>query len=184
MRQVVRDKSEAEFVAAGAMEGPDDEAIEVFRGTGGRDFARAGGGRATADLYRKTDSARRGSLLGRRSSGLDVSEAKRLKSLEDENAKLKRLLANAMLDNLALKYLLKKNPEARREARVCRAARSRPTRCASGGRVKLSKRIARRSGTGPGDPQTPIYFIRLRALAAQQRWFGYRRLHVACAPTR
>ncbi len=40
--------------------------------------------------------------------GMDVSEAKRLKSLEDENAKLKRLLANAMLDNAALKDLLGK----------------------------------------------------------------------------
>jgi putative transposase len=35
--------------------------------------------------------------------GLDVSEAKRLKALEDENAKLKKLLADAMLDNLMLK---------------------------------------------------------------------------------
>lgn len=35
--------------------------------------------------------------------GTDVSEAKRLKSLEDENTKLKRLLADAMLDNTALK---------------------------------------------------------------------------------
>jgi putative transposase len=40
--------------------------------------------------------------------GMDVSEAKRLKSLEDENAKLKRLLADAMLDNVALKDLLGK----------------------------------------------------------------------------
>ena len=40
--------------------------------------------------------------------GLDVSEAKRLKSLEEENAKLKRLLADAMLDNAALKDLLAK----------------------------------------------------------------------------
>jgi putative transposase len=39
---------------------------------------------------------------------MDVSEAKRLKSLEDENAKLKRLLADAMLDNVALKDLLQK----------------------------------------------------------------------------
>ena len=31
--------------------------------------------------------------------GLDVSDAKRLRALEDENAKLKRLLAEAMLDN-------------------------------------------------------------------------------------
>jgi putative transposase len=40
--------------------------------------------------------------------GLEVSEARRLKTLEDENAKLKRLLADAMLDNVALKDLLGK----------------------------------------------------------------------------
>ena len=34
--------------------------------------------------------------------GMDVSEAKRLKGLEDENARLKRLLADAMLDNAAI----------------------------------------------------------------------------------
>ncbi len=41
--------------------------------------------------------------------GLEVSEAKRLKALEDENSKLKRLLADAMLDNVALKDVLSKN---------------------------------------------------------------------------
>lgn len=40
--------------------------------------------------------------------GLEVSEAKRLKALEEENAKLKRLLADSMLDNAALKDLLSK----------------------------------------------------------------------------
>ena len=40
--------------------------------------------------------------------GLEVSEAKRLKGLESENAKLKKLLADAMLDNAALKDLLAK----------------------------------------------------------------------------
>lgn len=40
--------------------------------------------------------------------GMDVSEAKKLRALEDENAKLKRLLADAMLDNSALKDLLGK----------------------------------------------------------------------------
>ena len=40
--------------------------------------------------------------------GLEVSEAKRLKELETENAKLKKLLAEAMLDNAALKDLLGK----------------------------------------------------------------------------
>ena len=38
--------------------------------------------------------------------GMDVSDAKRLRVLEDENAKLKRLLADSMLDNTALKDLL------------------------------------------------------------------------------
>ena len=40
--------------------------------------------------------------------GMDVSEAKKLRGLEEENAKLKRLLADAMLDNVALKDLLGK----------------------------------------------------------------------------
>ena len=40
--------------------------------------------------------------------GLDVSEARRLKALEIENSRLKRMLAEAMLDNAALKDLLGK----------------------------------------------------------------------------
>ena len=40
--------------------------------------------------------------------GLDVSEARRLKQLEGENARLKKLLADSMLDNAALKDLLSK----------------------------------------------------------------------------
>lgn len=35
--------------------------------------------------------------------GMEVSEARRLKALEDENARLKKLLAEAMLDNAMLK---------------------------------------------------------------------------------
>jgi putative transposase len=41
--------------------------------------------------------------------GLEVSEARRLRALEDENRRLKRLLAESMLDNAALKDLLGKN---------------------------------------------------------------------------
>ena len=37
--------------------------------------------------------------------GLEVSDAKRLKALEDENSKLKKLLAEAMLDNAMLKEI-------------------------------------------------------------------------------
>ena len=41
--------------------------------------------------------------------GMDVSEAKRLKSLEEENGKLKRLLADAMLDVSTLREMLGEN---------------------------------------------------------------------------
>ena len=41
--------------------------------------------------------------------GMDISEAKRLKALEDENRRLKRLVADLSLDNQVLKDLLEKN---------------------------------------------------------------------------
>lgn len=41
--------------------------------------------------------------------GLEVSQARRLKTLEEENARLKRLVADQALDNQALKELLRKN---------------------------------------------------------------------------
>ena len=41
--------------------------------------------------------------------GMNISDTHRLKSLEGENAKLKRLLAETMLDNVVLKDLLGKN---------------------------------------------------------------------------
>ena len=43
-----------------------------------------------------------------RFGGMDVSETKRLKALEEENAKLKKLLAEQMLDAAALRELLSK----------------------------------------------------------------------------
>jgi len=42
--------------------------------------------------------------------GLEVNEARRLKRLEEENAKLKRIVADLTLDNVVLKDLLSKNP--------------------------------------------------------------------------
>jgi hypothetical protein len=45
-----------------------------------------------------------------------ISEAKRLRQLECENAKLKKLLAEAMLDNAMLKEITVKNGSARRQA--------------------------------------------------------------------
>jgi len=41
--------------------------------------------------------------------GLEVNDAKRLRQLEEENLKLKRLVADLSLDNIALKDLLAKN---------------------------------------------------------------------------
>jgi len=66
-------------------------------------------GAKTADLARKHGVS--GATLYNwkaKYGGLEVSEAKRLRALEDENAKLKRLLAEAMLDNAGLKDLLTK----------------------------------------------------------------------------
>jgi putative transposase len=45
--------------------------------------------------------------------GLEVSDAKRLRALEEENTKLKELLAEAMLDNAMLKEIAAKNGGAR-----------------------------------------------------------------------
>jgi putative transposase len=66
-------------------------------------------GAKTADICRKygISSATFYKWKGKY-GGLDVSDAKRLKALEDENGKLKRLLADAMLDNAMLKEIAAK----------------------------------------------------------------------------
>ena len=66
-------------------------------------------GAKCADLCRKHGMSA-GTLYAWKSKfgGMTVSDAKRLKVLEDENAKLKKLLAEQMLDAAALKELLAK----------------------------------------------------------------------------
>jgi putative transposase len=66
-------------------------------------------GAKTADLARK-HGVSEATLYNwkARYGGMEVSEAKRLKRLEDENTKLKKLLADAMLDASALRELLAK----------------------------------------------------------------------------
>jgi transposase-like protein len=83
-------------------------------------------GAKTADLARK-HGVSEATLYNWKSKygGLEVSEIKRLKQLEDENAKLKKLLAEAMLDASALRELLSKNGRARRQARRRRASAGR-----------------------------------------------------------
>ena len=61
-------------------------------------------GRATAEVCRKHGIS--GATFYKwkaKFGGMDVSDAKRLRSLEDENAKLKKLLAESMLDIAILK---------------------------------------------------------------------------------
>lgn len=73
------------------------------------------GGIRTADVCRKHGIS--GVIFYKWKSkygGFDVSEARRLKVFEDENARLKKLLAEAMLDNTMLKDIAK-NGNARRQ---------------------------------------------------------------------
>ena len=67
-------------------------------------------GRPTAELCRKHGIS--GATFYKwkaKFGGMEVSEAKRLKALEDENRKLKKLLAEQVMDNATLKEMLTKN---------------------------------------------------------------------------
>lgn len=76
-------------------------------------------GAKTADVCRKHGiSSATFYKFKARYGGMDVSDARRLKALEDENARLKKLLAEQMLDNAILKDVAAKmeTPDARRKA--------------------------------------------------------------------
>jgi putative transposase len=67
------------------------------------------GGAATADVCRRHGiSSATFYKWKAKFGGLEVSDARRLKALEDENAKLKKLLVEAMLDNAMLKDVASK----------------------------------------------------------------------------
>ncbi|WP_409322890.1 IS3 family transposase [Sphingomonas sp. BK069] len=110
--------------------------------------------------------------------GLEVSDAKRLRSLEEENARLKRLLADTMLDNAGLKDLLSKKlvtPAAKRQAVAHLQATlgmSERRACSVVGADRTSMRY-RSCRADDGDLRS-----RLCELAQQRRRFGYRRLHI------
>ncbi len=82
-------------------------------------------------------------------SGTDVSKARRLKALEEENGRLKRMLADAMLANVALKDLLRKSGDARRIG-GCAAPAVGPRDERAAGMPGVGRRPDERSL--PGDP--------------------------------
>ncbi|WP_132081885.1 IS3 family transposase [Sinorhizobium americanum] len=110
--------------------------------------------------------------------GMEASEAKRLKALEEENAKLKKLLAEQMLDAAALRELLGKKmvgPAAKREAvahlkAVMGLSERRACQIISADRKTVRYRSCR-------PPEIELR-ARLRELATERRRFGYRRLFV------
>jgi putative transposase len=135
-------------------------------------------GAKTADLARKYGASEATLYNWKAKYGvLEVPEAKQLKALEDKNGKLKRLLADSMLDFAALKELLGKNGRrgARREdvthlqAGLALSER-RACKIVGADRTMLRYKSVRRADTALRE--------RLRDLAAQRRRFGYRRLFV------
>ena len=88
------------------LEGDGDEAVEVH---GRADHCGPAGARGRIEdrgcLPQARDQQRDVYKWKAKYGGLDVSEVRRLKVLTDENAKLKKLLAEAMLDNAMLKDL-------------------------------------------------------------------------------
>ncbi|UJX47316.1 IS3 family transposase [Xanthobacter sp. YC-JY1] len=113
-----------------------------------------------------------------RFGGMDISEAKRLRALEDENAKLKRMLADVMLDNVALKDLPGKEvvtPAAERKAvahLVEHHGMSERRACKATGFCRMTMRYRAKRGNDA------LLRERMKAIAQERRRFGYRRLHV------
>jgi transposase-like protein len=136
-------------------------------------------GAATADVCRKHGiSSATFYKWKAKYGGLELSDAKRLRALEDENVKLKKLLAAAMLDNAMLKDVASKKmvtPAAKREA----VAHLRTTfevserrACKALGADRTSVRYRSRRA------DDAVVRARLSELAAVRRRFGYRRLLV------
>jgi putative transposase len=89
--------------------GTGDEAKQVRRRADHRGAAEQEAGASVAELCRKHGMSSATFYAWKaKYGGMDLSEARRLKALEEENTKLKRLYADAMLDNAGLKDLLAK----------------------------------------------------------------------------
>ncbi|WP_410482852.1 IS3 family transposase [Sphingomonas sp. A2-49] len=140
------------------------------------------GGMKTADVCRKHGISSATLYAWKaKYGGMDVSQARKLKVLEEENGRLKRLLADAMLDNAVLKEVGGKKlvrPAAQRKA-VEHARRlfgiSERRACTIFGADRTSVRYAPRR-SDDGDLRS-----RLREIASERRRFGYRRLGIMLA---
>nr|WP_316173149.1 IS3 family transposase [Bradyrhizobium sp. SZCCHNRI2049] len=135
-------------------------------------------GAKTADLARKHGISE-ATLYNWKAKfgGMEVSEAKRLKALEDENAKLKKLLAEQMLDAAALRELLSKmvGPAAKRAAAAHLQAKLGLSERRACSIVGADRTMVRYRSRRPSDAELRV---RLRELANERRRFGYRRLFI------
>ncbi|GJE67223.1 hypothetical protein LNAOJCKE_4451 [Methylorubrum aminovorans] len=114
-----------------------------------------------------------------RFGGMEVSDAGRLKSLDEENRKLKKLLAEAMLDVAALREALGKKlltPGARRTAVSWAIEEKGYSQRRACGLIELAPKTYRYASTRGDD--APVR-VRLRSLAGERRWFGSRRLLIS-----
>lgn len=108
--------------------------------------------------------------------GMQVSDVKRMKSLEEENATLKRLLGQKELENSAMKAVLEKKmvilPQKRMAVEVMVAADlSERAACVL---VRLNRSICRYESAKREDTELRAQVV---ALAHAHRRFGYRRIH-------
>ncbi|HGS5435946.1 TPA: IS3 family transposase [Vibrio parahaemolyticus] len=111
-------------------------------------------------------------------AGLDVSEARRLKALEDENARLKKLLAETLLDAEALKIGSQPKvltvEDKRKAVKVIQKGTQLSERraCLLVGIQRASMRYQPQSNREDDKLQA-----RIKELALERRRFGYRRIH-------
>ncbi|ELB2200081.1 IS3 family transposase, partial [Vibrio parahaemolyticus] len=111
-------------------------------------------------------------------AGLDVSEARRLKALEDENARLKKLLAETLLDAEALKIALSPKvltvEDKRKAVKVIQKGTQLSERraCLLVGIQRASLRYQPQANREDEKLQA-----RIKELALERRRFGYRRIH-------
>ncbi|MEP4258361.1 MAG: IS3 family transposase [Rhizobiaceae bacterium] len=110
--------------------------------------------------------------------GMEVSDARKLKALEDENSKLKKLLAEQMLDNAMLKDVASPKvvtPAAKREAvaHVCKEHGVSQRRACNVLQIDRSS-VRYKSVRGDDNHLREA----MKKVAAERRRFGYRRIHV------